>query len=292
MIDFMVNIKNKKDMTKCNIKTFVATSVLCVFFNGILIYGMKDKEKEKENEPIGETQEPEINEAADNKNTTKFININNENLYKPSQNNSTFNLENNRTDVIPQKNLSINKREEIDMSEYGYDIFGDKNSDTYISNNKNFKDLEKLEIEEEEKIENSALYNYKGEFSILFCCNWLNDKLKKRQRYLIAHPVSRNERTNYAIQEIILKKIGKEGKGKNECETKEEQGTTEKNIQLFEDDINNEQILNKFKNISNNINNDKIKNKLYDNLEKTKENQNQEKNNNNEENINSNDEKS
>ena len=47
MIDFIVNIKNKKNMTKFNIKTFVATSVLCVFFNGAAIYGMKEKKGEK-----------------------------------------------------------------------------------------------------------------------------------------------------------------------------------------------------------------------------------------------------
>ena len=46
MIDFMANIKNKKNMTKCNIKTFVATSVLCVFFNGAAIYGMNDESED------------------------------------------------------------------------------------------------------------------------------------------------------------------------------------------------------------------------------------------------------
>ena len=43
MIDFMVNIKNKKNMTMCNIKTLVATSVLCVFFNGVLTYGANEE---------------------------------------------------------------------------------------------------------------------------------------------------------------------------------------------------------------------------------------------------------
>ena len=45
MVDLMTNIKNKKNMIKCNIKTLVATSVLCVFFNGALIYGMKEEKQ-------------------------------------------------------------------------------------------------------------------------------------------------------------------------------------------------------------------------------------------------------
>ena len=168
-------------------------------------------------------------------------------------------------------------------------IFENNNNDTYMLNNKKPIDLEKLKIEEEEMIENNALYNYKGEFSILFCCNWLNDKLKKRQKYLQDHPVSKNKKTNNAIEEKILKKIGKEGKGKNKYKKKEEIDTTEKNINLFENDINNGQNLSKFKNISNNIDNDDIKNKLQDNLKNFKESQNKEKNkNNNEENINNN----
>ena len=53
----MVNIKNKQNMTKFNIKTFVATSVLCVFFNGILIYGMKDSNTNKENLETNDMEE-------------------------------------------------------------------------------------------------------------------------------------------------------------------------------------------------------------------------------------------
>lgn len=49
MIDFMANIKNKKNMTMCNIKTLMATSVLCVFFNGILIYGMENNDNDTNN---------------------------------------------------------------------------------------------------------------------------------------------------------------------------------------------------------------------------------------------------
>lgn len=49
MIDFMANIKNKKNMTKCNMKTLMATSVLCVFFNGALIYGMEGHTQENVN---------------------------------------------------------------------------------------------------------------------------------------------------------------------------------------------------------------------------------------------------
>lgn len=64
MIDFMVNIKNKKDMTKCNIKTLMATSVLCIFFNGILIYGMDNSDDEKDdnkNKPILTIEEQQDN---------------------------------------------------------------------------------------------------------------------------------------------------------------------------------------------------------------------------------------
>ena len=49
MIDFMANIKNKKNMTKCNMKTLMATSALCVFFNGALIYGMEGNTQENVN---------------------------------------------------------------------------------------------------------------------------------------------------------------------------------------------------------------------------------------------------
>ena len=64
MIDFMVNIKNKKDMTKCNIKTLMATSVLCIFFNGVLIYGTDNSDDEKndnKNKPILTIEEQQNN---------------------------------------------------------------------------------------------------------------------------------------------------------------------------------------------------------------------------------------
>ena len=64
MIDFMVNIKNKKNMIKCNIKTLMATSVLCVFFNGVLIYGTDNSDDEKndnKNKPILTIEEQQNN---------------------------------------------------------------------------------------------------------------------------------------------------------------------------------------------------------------------------------------
>ena len=57
MIDFMANIKNKKNMTMCNIKTLVATSVLCVFFNGVLIGAEEEKD---DSEKGAETSKKEI----------------------------------------------------------------------------------------------------------------------------------------------------------------------------------------------------------------------------------------
>ena len=67
MIDFMVNIKNKKNMIKCNIKTLMATSVLCVFFNGVLIYGT-------ENDDDNDTQKNDNN----NNNNVKSLTIENQ----------------------------------------------------------------------------------------------------------------------------------------------------------------------------------------------------------------------
>ena len=49
MIDFMANIKNKKNMTMGNMKTLMATSVLFVFFNGVLIYGTEDSDNDNDN---------------------------------------------------------------------------------------------------------------------------------------------------------------------------------------------------------------------------------------------------
>ena len=80
MIDFMVNIKNKKSMTICNIKTLVATSVLCVFFNGVLIYGTKE-------EPII------INKNDNNNNVMEFTNLNNKEEKKNKNENEVKHIE-------------------------------------------------------------------------------------------------------------------------------------------------------------------------------------------------------
>ena len=81
MVDFMANIKNKKDMTKCNIKILMATSVLCVFFNGVLnIYGMEGEDnnlkpllKKKFINEEYETPGREGNLGVDLKNKRKII---------------------------------------------------------------------------------------------------------------------------------------------------------------------------------------------------------------------------
>lgn len=130
MIDFMANIKNKKNMTMCNIKTLVATSVLCVFFNGVAIYGMHDPTDMKNNggEPLN-------------------LNYNGNVGGKGNDNN-------------------------IEVAQ----IVIEKNNGPSDKNNKNkhfnHKDFEKKKGKD--KCFPPYCYNYKGNFSLLFCFNFCN----------------------------------------------------------------------------------------------------------------------
>lgn len=142
MVDLMTNIKNKKNMIKCNIKTLVATSVLCVFFNGALIYGMKEKKQShssyqsckshisgifySENEKnIKETVDPEI--------LIKKLNDNEDKSYK----------------IIPKYTM-----EKLKMKK--------KTKGNILKNVQN--------------IQKNILRNYKGHLSLCLCCNLFNNK--------------------------------------------------------------------------------------------------------------------
>lgn len=193
MIDFMANIKNKKNMTKCNMKTLMATSALCVFFNGALIYGTDNHTQENVNNNNNEQQEgPQGGQV--------FVmkNVNNDQEHK---NNKNFN--------IPQYNgTPIHK---LLKEEY-------TNSSKKLKKGKNNS--------------NNIFFNYKDHFSLLFCCNLCNDKAQNRRKYLLYKRRRKNEefydnessQGEDEISIISFKKVNvSQGEEKpNEEESKEE----------------------------------------------------------------------
>lgn len=145
MIDFMANIKNKKNMTKCNIKTLMATSVLCVFFNGVLIYGMYNEAENSESDFIF---------SGDN------ISINKNNHIKNDNDSNIDNMESLMKQQV-KKNENLYKNDEI-------------------FNKRNRKKITYFDKKED----SSIFFNYKGNFSLLFCCNFCNNKKENRKKYL------------------------------------------------------------------------------------------------------------
>ena len=157
MVDLMTNIKNKKNMIKCNIKTLVATSVLCVFFNGALIYGMKEEKQShssyqscrfhisgifhSENEKnIKETVDPEI--------LIKKLNDNEDKSYK----------------IIPKYTM-----EKLKMKK--------KTKGNILKNVQNIQNIQ--------NIRKNILRNYKGHLSLCLCCNLFNNKEENMHKFFI-----------------------------------------------------------------------------------------------------------
>jgi len=307
MIDFMANITNKKNMTKCNIKTLMATSVLCVFFNGVLIYGMID-DNLKDNLNINDIQnkkeieetnqdEIDINNANNINNNIDSINIKNiKNMKNYNAPNPLYNSEKYIKNISQSNDLlySSNRNFELKNKLLIYKDIQLNNGEESNSEVIPSKDLEDLIIKREKRILNSAFRNYKGEFSLLFCCNWLNGKLEKRQEYIQNNPVSTNMETNRIVYEMLSEKIKEEKrrkKGQREKKGKkiydinerkentEEQDTTENNIPL-EDSNKFDNIQNKFDNIQNKFDNIQNKDEIITNDEETNNINNKEDNNN------------
>ena len=151
MVDLMANIKNEKNMTMGNIKTFVATSVLWVFFNGAAIYGMKEKKSHSsyqtcrshisgifhsENEKkIKETVNPEI--------LIEKLNDNEDKSYK----------------IIPKYTM-----EKLGMKK--------KTKGNILKNVQNIRNIRK-----------NILRNYKGHLSLCLCCNLFNNKEENMYKF-------------------------------------------------------------------------------------------------------------
>ena len=148
MIDFMANIKNKKNMTKCNMKTLMATSALCVFFNGALIYGMDNHTPENVNNNTNEQPEGQPTKHVK---VVKIENFNN--VQEPKNNNDLDNFNNNETTIH-----KLLKEEDPDFSKK---LKKGKNNSSNI------------------------FFNYKDHFSLFFCCNLCNDKAQNRKKYLL-----------------------------------------------------------------------------------------------------------
>lgn len=157
MVDFMTNIKNKKNMTKCNIKTLMATSVLCVFFNGILIYGMEG----------GPTV---LNNINFNNNQEKLKNFN----IDPSVQVSDKNFDINPFFQEPDQNFNFNGNEEGKLNENKNESFN-INPKYTIKKKKTKGDILK-NVQNIQNIQKNILRNYKGHLSLCLCCNLFNNK--------------------------------------------------------------------------------------------------------------------
>ena len=174
MMDFIANIKNKKNITMGNMKTFMTTSVLCVFFNGILIYGMKEE---------NDTQKQEI----------KLNNINNI---------KNDNIENSINNEKPQiENIN-------DMPS----LNGKQNGKNFFETDENFKKLntEDIILPDKEK-DSNIFYNYKGNLSLCCCCNLWNNKKENQIKYDEEQRMLEDEQQKEDYKEILLEKSSEEG---------------------------------------------------------------------------------
>lgn len=191
MIDFMANIKNKKNMTKCNMKTLMATSALCVFFNGALIYGMDNHTQKNVN---NNNEQPEEQPTKHVK-VVKIENFNN--VQEPKNNNDLGNFNDNKTPIH-----KLLKEE-------------------YTNPHKKLK--------KRKNNSNNIFFNYKDHFSLLFCCNLCNDKAQNEYLYKLQrkHEESYDNESSQRENEVSIIRLKKEnilqGKGNpNEEESKEE----------------------------------------------------------------------
>ena len=164
MIDFIVNIKNKKNMTKCNIKTLVATSVLCVFFNGILIYGMKERPTV-------------LNNINFNNNLEKLKNFN----IDPSVQVSDKNFDINPFFQEPDQNFNFNGNGEGKWNENKNESFN-INPKYTIKKKKTKGDILK-NVQNIRNIRKNILRNYKGHLSLCPCCNLFNNKKENVSKF-------------------------------------------------------------------------------------------------------------
>lgn len=149
MIDFMVNIKNKKNMTMGNMKTLMATSLLYVFFNGILIYGVEKNQKFNFTE--NEHKDHEI----------------------PLYDNNNTNIEYNN--FIPNK----------------------------IEEDEGAKD-KPIKIKKTKKTSDNIFFNYKGNFSLLFCFNLCNNKEDNKHMLRIKKQLKKEKVDKEKLLEILM----------------------------------------------------------------------------------------
>ena len=193
MIDFMANIKNKKNMTKCNMKTLMATSALCVFFNGAIIYGMD-----------GHTQE----------------NVNNNNNEQPEgqQVGQVFVMGNGNNDQEPKNNKTLNMSQYNETPNYKHLKEDDINYYKKLKKGKNNS--------------SNIFFNYKDHFSLFFCCNLCNDKAQNRNKYIYRKydELSENE-SNQGEDEISILNLKKGNvfQGKENPEEPNEDVSDDKN---------------------------------------------------------------
>ena len=193
MIDFMVNIKNKKNMTIGNMKTFMTTSVLCVFFNGILIYGMKNNN----------TQNQKIDD--DNILNSSNNNIKNDDI-KNSINNENYQIDdkNETNEIIKEQKKNKKKKEQNKIVDIDNIIqFNSQQNDTsFLETNKTIKILSKgdLILSDKEK-DSSIFYNYKGHYSLFCCCNLWNNKEENQKKYIYEQRILEEKRQRMLEEE-------------------------------------------------------------------------------------------
>jgi len=185
MIDFMANIKNKKNMTKCNMKTLMATSVLCVFFNGALIYGMDGHTQENVNN--NNNGQPE-GQPTKHVKVVKIENFNN--LQEPKNNNDLDNLNNNETPI--------------------HKLLKEEYTNPY------------KKIKKRKNNSNNIFFNYKDHFSLFFCCNLCNDKAQNKYLYKLQRKHKKSYDNESSQDEISIIKLKKVNVSQGE-ETPEEQ---------------------------------------------------------------------
>ena len=194
MIDFMANIKNKKNMTKCNIKTLMATSVLCVFFNGALIYGMEGNTPEDVNNNKNE-QNNNNNNGPQNKPVVviKKGNVNND--QEPKNNNNLDKLETPIPKYLKEEDLNSHKK---------------------LKKGKNNG--------------NNIFFNYKDHFSLFFCCNLCNDKEYNRNKYLHNKRLRKYDNLAKNDSNQAEEEINSDFKKENDPQGEEKPGAEEQNV--------------------------------------------------------------
>ena len=192
MIDFMVNIKNKKSMKKYNVKTLAEIAVLCIFCDNIQVWSMNDSDVRNPN-PEDNSPIP-INEIKMDENSFENMNSDMENsqriLLNPMGSEKLpSNIYMLNSKPLDWKERSLNENKRSKMKNYTFSLLKGKNYNkknlgerNIIHSKSSFRSSRKISSKKINKNKENKLellfFNDKGHLSICCCFNFFNGNME------------------------------------------------------------------------------------------------------------------